>query len=306
MPSTRSNLNPKSDQAAGPQLRFEAIGTMWQIDFDNSLSLSQAAAVEPLILARIDQFDQHYSRFRDDSLVTAMAATSGRYRLPADAEIMLDLYRKLYELTGGAVTPLIGQVLSDAGYDAQYSLEPKTMHTPPRWEEILLYQFPDLTLFKPAILDFGALGKGYLIDIIANLLQQRGILYFCVDAGGDLMYRGRPGASLRVGLEDPGDVSKVIGVAQIDKQSLCGAAGNRRAWAGYTHIIDPRTLKSPEHIKALWVVAQTTMLADALTTALYFVSADILQHTYKFEYAILYSDHSLKYSPDFPAKFFSV
>ena len=304
MPSTRSNLNPKSDLAAGAQLNFEAIGTMWQVSLGESLSSAQFVAFEQLILERIDQFDHHYSRFRQDSLVTAMATEPGRYRLPDDAEPMLDLYQQMYVLTGGAVTPLIGQLLSDAGYDAQYTLSPRALSAPPSWKEALQYKFPNLTLHEPAILDFGAVGKGYLVDIIASLLQKSGIKYFCIDAGGDLIYRGRPDESLDVGLEHPDDPAKVIGVAHLRGQSLCGSAGNRRAWAGFNHIINPHTLQSPKHIKAVWVVAQTTMLADALTTALYFTPAHILQKTYKFEYAILCSNYSIDYSAYFPAEFF--
>jgi thiamine biosynthesis lipoprotein ApbE len=40
----------------------------------------------------------------------------------------------------------------------------------------------------PVMLDFGAAGKGYLIDIVADILRQEQIESFCVDAGGDMIY----------------------------------------------------------------------------------------------------------------------
>jgi hypothetical protein len=47
------------------------------------------------------------------------------------------------------------------------------------------------------------------------------------------------------------------------------------------------------------------MLADAMTTALYFVLPATLKKHYTFEYALLKNDYSLEYSSGFPGKFFS-
>ena len=57
-----------------------------------------------------------------------MARAAGQYHLPDDAKPMFDLYYKLYAATDGKCTPLIGQVLVDAGYDANYSLQVGTFH----------------------------------------------------------------------------------------------------------------------------------------------------------------------------------
>jgi len=253
---------------------------------------------------RIEAFDKHYSRFRPDSLISEMAQRPGTYKLPADAKPLLDLYAHMYGLTDGAMTPLIGQLLTDAGYDAFYSLEPGPLRPVPAWDDVLEYKFPNLTLKKPALLDVGAAGKGYLVDIIAELIAGRGIKSFCIDAGGDIVQRDAGSRPLRVGLEHPGVTGHVIGVATITNQSLCGSAGNRRAWGAFNHIMDPHSRTSPKHIKALWVIADTALLADALATCLFFVSPAKLAR-YTFEYAIVYQDYSLGRSPGFPATFFT-
>jgi len=72
----------------------------------------------------------------------------------------------------------------------------------------------------------------------------------------------------------------------------------------YHHIINPVTAESPRHILALWTVAETTLLADALSTALFFVEPDVL-HKYSFDYAILYADKTTRVSPSFPGYFFT-
>lgn len=282
---------------------FEAIGTNWQIDLPDGLLASSREKLITKIQERITIFDRDYSRFREDSLVTAISKKAGLYTLPSDAEPLFLLYESLYGLTKGAVTPLIGNVLSDAGYDASYSLQSKDLEQPLPWQEVLERKSLELLVKKPVILDFGAAGKGYLIDIVAEIIRGENITSFCVDAGGDMVYDNSSDA-LRVGLEHPTDPEKVIGVATILNQSLCGSAGNRRAWGKFHHIINPHTLESPHHILAVWVVAETTLLADGLTTALFFTEPDRLAKEYQFEYVIVHQDFSIKKSANFPGEIF--
>ncbi len=284
---------------------FEAIGTHWQIDVLDELTPPNQDILFKLICERIAIFDQHYSRFRTDSLVSAMAQKAGTYALPPDAEPLLAMYQRLYQLTQGAMTPLIGSVLVDAGYDAGYSLQPKTLRKPPAWEEVLAGDFKNLVLNQPALLDFGAAGKGYLIDLVAGILTTHGLTTFCVDAGGDMRYQSDDKKSLRVGLENPVDTNQAIGVATITNQSICGSAGNRRAWGEFHHIINPHTLTSPRSILAAWVVADRTLIADALTTALFFVPSATLRQDFNFEYVLMRADHSIEKSPGFPGEFFT-
>lgn len=298
MPSKKSETNPRRK---GVVLNFEAIGTQWTIELFGLASLDDA--VVQSIARRIQQFDAYYSRFRKDSLVTHMSRAAGTYKLPPDAQPMLDMYQELYEATDGKMTLLIGQALSDAGYDADYSLKSKSLQSPPAWDEVITYKFPVITLKRPALLDFGAMGKGYLVDIVAAVLQSHGIQRFLINAGGDILHHDTERAA-EVGLEHPGDTSRVIGVVELKNQSLCGSAGNRRKWGAYHHILDPVELRSPKHIAAVWVCADTAILADALTTALFFIEPEALLKHYMFSYAIVRSDYSLDVANNFPATFF--
>jgi len=284
-------------------LQFEAIGTHWQIDLPYDTDPQKREFLLEKIIALIENFDKTYSRFRPDSLITKMATKRGKYLLPKNAEKMFTLYKDLYELTNYSFTPLIGQVLVDAGYDAAYSLLPKKLYHPPKWEEVIDYSYPYLMMKKPAILDFGAAGKGYLIDLVSEVLQKEGLDYFCVDAGGDMYFYNKKNDKLRVGLEHPDNKSQVIGVAAIHNQAICASAGNRRRWREFHHIMDPHTLTSTHKVKATWVIAETTLLADAIATCLFFVPAKKLQK-YKFSYALVDENNKLESSEDFPAEIF--
>jgi thiamine biosynthesis lipoprotein len=297
------------------RFEFEAIGTHWQIDINTAQNLAPEKESEILrqIKERIDIFDKDYSRFRDDSLVTEMSKNTGEYILPDDAKIMMDIYHDLYIQTGGLMTPLIGKVMEDAGYDAKYTLkQQRALSVPPSWEDALEYDFPKLTVKLPALLDFGAAGKGYLIDIVGEVIEKNGVSDYCIDAGGDIRYRiasdvnqnKNPLQVMRIALEDPQDFKKAVGIASILNQSLCGSAGSRRKWENFHHIIDPKKLTSVKDVLATWVVADSTILADALASAIFFVPPSTLVGKYKFEYFILYADRSADKSPNFPGQSF--
>ena len=143
----------------------------------------------------------------------------------------------------------------------------------------------------------------YLVDLIANVLEQDNIHEYCVDAGGDILHKNTQ--TIRVGLEDPENLGQVVGVCELGNGSICGSAGNRRKWENFNHIMNPITRASSEGILAVWVTAETAMLADALATCLFFVPASAL-YEHKFEYVLIHADRSVERSAHFAGELFSV
>jgi len=90
--------------------RFDGIGTAWEISTRAPLDSAQRHSV----LAEVERYDATWSRFRRDSLVSQMSARAGQHELPAESEALADLYRELYTLSRGAMTPLIGAIMSSA------------------------------------------------------------------------------------------------------------------------------------------------------------------------------------------------
>ncbi len=286
------------------QTTFDAIGTQWDIRVYEPMSDDTWLQLLIRIHDRIDTFDKSYSRFRSDSLVTQLSQRAGKYGLPADGFKLLHFYEQLYRATNGKVTPLIGQMVSDAGYDASYSLESKVLQRPPSWEKVLTYDEGSITVKQPVLLDFGAAGKGYLVDIIGRLMEQGGVKSYLINAGGDILHRSASDETLEVGLENPLDTSEAIGTVMLANQSLCASAGSKRTWGDYHHILDPTTLRSPDRVLATWVMADDTMTADGLATALFFTEADDLQKQFSFSYALLDKNGGLHYAPSFPVTIF--
>ena len=280
-------------------LQFEAIGTYWSIETD----LPLPNELKEKIHSRIEAFDKTYSRFRGDSLISKIAKSAGIYTFPDDARELFEFYKKLYDTTDGKVTPLIGGMLEKAGYDAEYSFTPRPQERILSWDEVLDFNGNLLKVDAPVTIDVGAAGKGYLVDIICQLLDEAGFDEYVVDASGDIRHKGV--FENKVGLEHPFEAGKVVGVIDIQNKSLCASAVNRRTWGdGQHHIFDPDLMTPTDEIIATWVVADSTMLADGIATALFFTEPAKLRKEFAYEFLRIHKDGAIDYSPAFEGKLF--
>ncbi|MER5180976.1 FAD:protein FMN transferase [Streptomyces sp. NPDC002896] len=299
--------DPKAERS---RFAFDAIGTRWQIETEEPLRRH----VREQILARIERFDATYSRFRMDSLVSRLAAApeGGRIEFPADSLALFGLYDRLVTATEGAVDPLVGRELELLGYDATYSLTPApdTVRTKERalgratWAADVVRDGTTLVTRRPLVIDVGAVGKGYLVDIVSAMLQEAGLSRFVVDASGDLRHAGE--RIIRVGLEHPFDPRQVIGVANLQGRALCASGVTRRAWGdGLHHVLDARTGVPVGGVVATWVVADEAAVADGLATALFFTEAHRLEETFQFTYVRMRADGRVEFSPNFSGELFT-
>lgn len=280
---------------------FEGIGTQWEI----STPFPLAQSVRARLLNRVEEFDADWSRFRADSRVSIMAREPGRFGFPDEAGRLGPLYRTLYGLTDGAMTPLIGASLERLGYDAGYSLKPSGSPLPaPPWDEVLKWDGTIITTTLPVVLDIGAAGKGLLVDLLADELEAEGIDSFVIDGSGDLLARGPQ--STQVALEHPYNPGQAIGIVPLAGRALCASASNRRAWGdGWHHVLDGTTGQPVMTAVATWALADTAMLADALATALFFVPGARLEQAFDFSWLTVFSNGSAAHSAEFEGTLFT-
>lgn len=297
-------------EVEGSRFSFDAIGTGWQIDTDAPLS----GSLRRHVLDRIRRFDATYSRFRPDSLVSRIAAApaGGQFEFPEDSLALFDLYDRLVTVTGGAVDPLVGRDLELLGYDASYSLTPvpeavraqEGARGRATWAADIVRDGRVLLTRRPVVIDVGAVGKGYLVDIVSAILREAGIESFVIDASGDLRHAGE--RALRVGLEHPFDPQLVIGVAGLRGRALCASGVSARAWGeGLHHLLDGRTGRPARKVVASWVVAGDAAVADGLATALFFTEARRLAQSFDFAHVRMYASGHAEISRNFDGELFA-
>jgi thiamine biosynthesis lipoprotein len=284
---------------------FTAIGTDWRIDTEHALPGELRRRIRSLT----EDFDRVWSRFRPDSLVTRVAQTAGggRFEFPARDEPLLDLYDRLVTATGGAVDPLVGRDLELLGYDARYTLAPDEAAITTRrrrdvWSTDIRRDGAVITTDHPVVIDVGAAGKGYLVDLVAQALLAGGIDAFVVDGSGDLRHRGPE--PVRVGLEHPTLPGRVIGAVPLRDAALCASATTRRTWGeGLHHVLDGRSGRPIADVVATWVVAADAATADGLATAL-FLSEPAALSAFDSSWVRMLADGRVQWSDDFAGELF--
>lgn len=307
----KGSVKPESLEDGRSVFSFQATGTRWEIETREPLS----GCLQRHIFDRIESFESIYSRFRPDSLVSRVAAADhgGCFDFPDDSVALFDLYDQLYAATEGAVDPLIGRDLELLGYDRSYSLIPTSEHTRAEafaagratWSRDVLRASKTIFTRRPVLIDIGAVGKGYLVDLVSRILNEAGISEFVVDGSGDLRHSGV--SSIRVGLEHPFDPSMVIGIANLKRGALCASAVNRRAWGNEMHhVLDGRTGIPVREVVATWAVADKAAIADGLATALFFTSGEQLEERFQFSYVRMFADGRAEISKNFDGELFTL
>jgi thiamine biosynthesis lipoprotein len=198
----------------------------------------------------------------------------------------------------------VGRALEGLGYDRTYSLRAAAAPVAaPAWDDAIAWDGHTLSTAQPVLLDVGAAGKGYLVDIVSGMLRAAGHEEFTVDGSGDIRHHGP--APIKVALEHPGDSTKAIGVAVVDA-AICSSATNRRAWgAGLHHVIDATTGLPTVDVIATWAIAATALEADGLATALFFADPARLAADFDFQYVRMFSTGTVEFSPNLDGELFT-
>lgn len=127
-------------------------------------------------------------------------------------------------------------------------------------------------------LDFNSIAKGYTVDLVAKMLEDRGAQNYLVDIGGEVRAKGKnhKGNPWRVGVERPVD-GAFVGqgiemILSIEDGGLATSGNYRRYFVDergqkVAHTISPKTGYSVvTRLLSATVVAESCARADALAT----------------------------------------
>jgi len=196
--------------------------------------------------------DQRFSRFRDDSELSALNARAGRWsRMSEEFGVLLRFALRGARSTGGLFDPTVLPALVAAGYDRDFDeVHPDEVHPMDgpvapihpagAWGSIQV-RGDRLRLPRGAGLDFGGVAKGWAVDEATRAAEH--LSWVAINAGGDLRVTGTPpDGELLIGVEDPRSPGEEIGRIVLSQGAIATSSVTRRAWGpGLHHLIDPRT-----------------------------------------------------------------
>ena len=241
-----------------------AMATQFQVRIAGG-ERTYAAQTAQAGFALTDDLESRLSRFRTNSEISQIAqlAPGEKIRLSEPVFACLEIAKKM------------GLATNDAFSVTATAL--KTQPVPPRWT-LLKDQFSIHCDGGKPEFDLGAIGKGFALDRIAELLREWDCPAFLLVAGGSSVLAGEappetPGWSCGLGENNS---------AQRYWLKNCSLSGSGLAVKG-KHIFDPRTGRPASRQNRAWAVTNAAAESDALSTA-----AMVLPET---EIAAVVADH---------------
>jgi thiamine biosynthesis lipoprotein len=119
---------------------------------------------------------------------------------------------------------------------------------------------------KGMAIDLGAIGIGYAVDSVINLLRSSGVKSAIVDGGGEVKAIGRKRDSLswKVGIRNPFRKDEFTEVINLDNVAI-STSGNYEK----NHIVNPRTGEYPDGLVSATIISKEAVASDAISTAVF-------------------------------------
>jgi thiamine biosynthesis lipoprotein len=116
-----------------------------------------------------------------------------------------------------------------------------------------------------APLDPSGIVKGWAVARAADRLAAAGAQCFFINAGGDVLVRGRPPGTdgWRVGIQHPWERERVAAVLRVADAAVATSGRYERG----DHVLDPRTGRPALGLASVTVVGADLAVADAYATA---------------------------------------
>src|SRR5262249_40143760 len=123
-------------------------------------------------------------------------------------------------------------------------------------------------------IDLGGFAKGYAVDNGAAILRRHGVAHGIVTAAGDSHIVGdRRGRPWSIGIRDPRREGAVIAMLPLEDTALSTSGDYERFFESdglrFHHIIDPKTGKSPSHVRGVTVIADDGLTTEALSKCVF-------------------------------------
>jgi thiamine biosynthesis lipoprotein len=269
------SIGTNAESAIPGMHRFahQAMATIYEIFIVNEdASYAQQAAQEAF--GELERLELELSRFIENSDISRLnrLAANQPLRIGLDAFECLKLAARIFAETNGAFEVTVGPLL-------KCWLNPdKTLRTPAVAELEQARQRVGMSLLEldesqytvklkssPVLVDLGAIGKGYAVDVLAKLLQEWDIDTALIHGGTSSVFAlgappGKKGWPLT--LSNPFNRQITLARLHLRNQAVSGSGLQKGQ-----HIIDPRTGQPLQGKRAAWAIAPDAASTDAISTA---------------------------------------
>ena len=245
------------------------------------------------LVAKMQEVDSALSMFNENSIISHI----NRNERNQPNEMFLKVFEMAQQIsddTYGAFDITVGPLVNAWGFGFKQSELPSrrtvdSLRTIVGYHKIHVKNRQIVKQDPRIILDCSAIAKGYAVDVVAKLLDDKGIDNYMVEIGGEIATRGisEKRVPWKIGVTKPtddpmqegGELQTVINVT--DK--CMATSGNYRNFyykngKRYAHTIDPKTGYPVQHnILSATVLSNKCARADAYATAFMVMGLDSAQ-----------------------------
>ena len=235
---------------------------------------------------RVIELEKMWSVTNENSEIYAVNHSGGASVVISDETAeLLDFSLDISDLTNGALDCTMYPILTEWGFttsdykiptDERISKLLKNIG----YEKVKLDE-NSVVIPEDMQIDLGAVGKGYIGDIITEILKENGIDSALLDLGGNIRTIGTKsdGTKWKLGLRSPFDEGS-FATLEVSDGAVITSGGYERYFVGedgetYWHILDPETGK-PAHsgLVSVTIVGKEGKLCDALSTSIFVMGLD--------------------------------
>ena len=303
------------------QFYGQALGTAYSVSYYSNEGVAYQVEIDSLIA----EFNSVFSIYDTASLISEV---NNNLITEIDNNWFSEiLYASeiIYKKTNGLFDPTVGSLVNAWGFGTHDRLKMNS----DKIDSILDFTGFDKIKYNNGVLekedirtklDFNAIAKGYCVDLVGKLLEQKGINSYLIEIGGEIVAKGiKPDSTYwRIGIEKPADKAldkqEVFQIIKLHDRALATSGSYRRYFEEdgrrYSHTINPTTgYPVDNNLLSVTVVAETCLLADAYATAFMVMGVEetiaFAEKHSDIEVFLIYEDKhkdiSIKYTDGFKA-----
>ncbi|MFZ3274343.1 MAG: FAD:protein FMN transferase [Lutibacter sp.] len=229
-----------------------AIGTTFTIRYLDAGAHNYETKIDSLIAA-INKSASTYIPTSDLSKIN-----KGDTTVFADANLQEVFIKSenIYKETEGAFDPTVGILVNAWGFGPEKPIENMDSVTVATllkfvgYDKVRLENGKIKKLYPEIYLDYNAIAKGYLVDMVSRMFEKNGVANYMVEIGGEIRARGQneKGLPWKIAIENPNtDGSRSFATVIELKNESIATSGNYRKFkvkedgTKYVHTINTKT-----------------------------------------------------------------
>lgn len=259
-------------------------------DCEVCLAASSRQTCDEAAIAAIKEvirIEEKYSRYRNDSVVTAINRNAGLEAVAIDAETayLLNYMGTLFQASSGLFDATSGILRHAWNFkDCVIPAEEQLQRLLPLigWQYVELDEGTARLRLAGMELDFGGVGKEYAADRATNILRGKGMTSGFVNLGGDISIVGpRPdGTPWIFGIRHPRNTKETMASVASSSGALATSGDYERFFdlgdKRYCHILDPRTGHPVTAWRSISIIAPLAVAAGSYATIAMLKQGDAL------------------------------